>query len=121
MGISNSRNGFGKCDEDRMFRCSCVAGIQFALPLVEKFERCVGVADFVPEIVRNAAVGVDIEKMLTQSLRQEPGCDRKILVMRLGEVRAVFAGPLEVAGLGESRRPRGGGSIRGPLAKGPRF
>ena len=40
---------FGQRDEDGMFRCAVVAGVEFALPLVEQFERGGGVADFVAQ------------------------------------------------------------------------
>jgi hypothetical protein len=62
------------------------------LPLIEEFERCGGVADFVAEIVRDAAVGVYVEEMLAQAAREKPGGDGEIFVVRAGEMSAVGAG-----------------------------
>ena len=104
-------DGLRQGDEDWMFRCAFVAGIEFALPLVEKFEGCGGVADFVAEIVGDTAVGVDIEKMLAQALRKKPAGDREILVVRAGQAGAVFAGFGEC---GRRRRDGVGGGQAGP-------
>jgi len=41
--------------------------------LIEQTQRHRFVADFIGQIVRNAAIGVDVEKMLAQAARQKPG------------------------------------------------
>ena len=51
------------------------------------------IADFVAEIVGDAAVCVNIEKMLPQAAGKEPTGDREIFVMRAGETCAVCRGP----------------------------
>ena len=45
-----------------------VAGVELVLPLIEKREGSSRVADFVAEIVGDAAVGVDVEEMLAEAL-----------------------------------------------------
>ena len=54
-----SLDGVRQRHEYGMLRRTLVTGVEFVLPLIEKFQRCGGVADFVAEIIRNAAVGVD--------------------------------------------------------------
>src|SRR3984957_13257575 len=57
-------HSFSERNEDRMFRRTVVAGIEFGLPLIEKGKRGGGVSDFVTEIVGDAAVRVDVEEVL---------------------------------------------------------
>ena len=84
-----------------------VAGVEFALPLIEEFEGGGGVSDFVAEIVRDAAVGVDVEEMLAQAAGQEPASDGEVLVMRAREAGTVFTRS------GESGCSCGNGVVRG--------
>ncbi len=46
--------------------------------------------DFVAQIIRDSAVGINTVEVLAQALRKEPGCDREIFVMCASEVAAVF-------------------------------
>src|SRR6185437_7064494 len=73
-----------------MTRSSGIAGIQLLFPLVEKFERDSGISDFITQIVRNAAIGINIAKVLPQALWQKPGGDREIFVVRPRQFAAVF-------------------------------
>src|SRR5579872_1333671 len=59
------------------------------LPFVQQRQRLRGVADFIAEIIRNAAIGVDIVEMLMQMLRQKPRHYRKVFVVTLGQALAV--------------------------------
>jgi hypothetical protein len=74
-----------------MFGAAFVAGVEFALPLIEKFERGGCVADFVAEVVGDAAIGVNVEEMLSQVSRKKPAGDGEVFVVRAGEVGAVGA------------------------------
>ena len=58
---------------------------QVLLPGGQQFERTGAIRNFVSEIVRPAAVGVDVVEMLVQFARKEPGHDAKILVVVRGE------------------------------------
>src|SRR5258708_39951705 len=58
-----------------------VAGVQFLLPPIEKFEGALRVRNFVAEIVGPATIGVDIVKMLVQLFREKPGDYIKVFVM----------------------------------------
>ena len=42
---------------------------EFFLPLIKQLQRRGGVADFIPQIVGNAAIGVNIEEVLAQFCR----------------------------------------------------
>src|SRR5260370_23022419 len=65
-----------------MARTSHITGVEFRFPLVEQKERYLAIAGFITEVVGDAAIGIDIEEMLSQPLRQKPSCDRKIFIMR---------------------------------------
>jgi hypothetical protein len=67
-----------------MTRSPSITGVEFGLPLIEEFEGCSGIADFVAEIVRNAAVSVNVEEMLAQVAWQEPRGDREVFVVGAG-------------------------------------
>ena len=92
LGNVEKADGFRERDEDGMLRDAFVAGVEFALPLVEQFERGGGVADFVAQIVGDAAVGVDVEEMLAQAAGKKPAGDGEVFVVGAGEAGAVFAG-----------------------------
>src|SRR5208282_4401925 len=96
-----------------MFRSATVAGVEFGLPLIEQGERGCGIADFVAEIVGDAAVGVDVEKMLAQAAGEKPGGYGEIFVVGAGQVGAVFAGF-------DERGCRGGDRVGGGEAGGGR-
>jgi len=65
-------DGFAKCHEYGMRRPSEVAGVQLALPPIEEFQGARGSRNFVAEIVRPAAIRIDVVKMLVQLFGQEP-------------------------------------------------
>ena len=114
LGDVELADGFRESYEYRMLRSAVVAGVEFALPLIEEFERGGGVSDFVAEIVGDAAVGVDVEEMLAQAAGKEPAGDGEIFVMRAGEAGAVFTGfGREWVRLREWRSARAGGTSRG--------
>ena len=69
-----------------------VAGIELGLPFIEQGEGCGGIADFVTEVVRDAAIGIDVQEILAQGLRKEPCGYGKIFVVGAGELAAVFLG-----------------------------
>ena len=114
LGNVELAHGFSQRHEYWMFRSAFVAGIEFVLPLIEEFERGRGVADFVAQIVGDAAVGVDVEEMLAQAAGKEPTGDGEIFVVGAGQAGAVFAG-LGERGRGgrEWRSWRAGGTSRG--------
>ena len=68
-----------------------VRGVQFLLPAVKQRKRNLRVADLVAQIVGDAAIGINIEEMLMQVLRQKPGGDRKVLVVRGRQPPAISA------------------------------
>jgi len=85
--------------------------------LVEQGEGCGGVADFVAEIVGDAAVGVDVEEILAEVFREEPG--------GYGEIFVVGACKVAAVGLGLFQRRCGlrdgvGGGEAGPAESGGR-
>src|SRR6202035_466105 len=99
-----------------------VTSVELAFPLLKQFEGGSAVADFVAQIVGDAAVGVDIEKMLTKPARKEPACDGKIFVVRSSHARrrpraADFGWPVESFKFSaQSRNPSNTGSVvRVPL------
>src|SRR5437899_10805204 len=83
-------DGFRESNKDRVSRTSGVASMQFPFPFVEQLQRGCGMVDFVAQIIRDSAVGINTAEVLAQALRKEPGCDRKIFVMCASEVAAVF-------------------------------
>jgi hypothetical protein len=99
-------HGFREGYEDGVLRCASVTRIKLTLPLIKEFEGGGGVSDFVAEIVRDAAVGVDVEEMLAQAAGQEPTSDGEIFIMRAREAGTVFTRLNERGG-------RGGDSVFG--------
>ena len=95
FGNGAGADGFGQRDKDRMARAALVAGVQFPAPQIEKRQSRGVVADFVAQIVGDAAVGVDGMKVRPQRLGQEPRGDVEVFVVRLGQVAAVGAGFFE--------------------------
>ncbi len=85
-------DGPGQGYEHGMARAAVVAGIEVGFPFVEEEKRGLGVAGFVSEVVGDAAVGVNVVKMLAQALGKEPSGDGEIFVMGAGEALAVFVG-----------------------------
>ena len=103
-------DSLGQGDENRMARIALVAGVEFGLPFIEQGQGGRGVADFVAQIVGDAAVGVDVEEILAQVFGQKPGGDGKILVVGAGQVAAVFVGFFERgSGCAGSRRRQADG------------
>ena len=64
-----------------------IAGVEFRLPLVEQRERGTRVSDFIAQVVGDAAVGVDVQEILAQFFRQEPGGDGEVFVVRAASGR----------------------------------
>src|SRR5580658_788587 len=93
-----------------MARGSRVAGVEFGFPLIEQRERGGSVGDLVAEIVRDAAVGVDVDKVLAQAARQKPRGDGEIFVVGAGQAGAVLLR------FGQGRRGRGDGVGGGKTA-----
>src|SRR5215469_6124879 len=87
LGNVEVAHGLSQSHEHRMLRSAFIAGVELALPLVEEGKGSDGVPDFVSEIVGNAAIGVNIEEMLTQAVRKEPACHREVFVMSAGQAR----------------------------------
>ena len=77
-------DGFGQGHKNRMARIALVAGIEFGLPFIEQGQSRGGVSYFVAQIVGDAAVGVDVQEILTEVLGKKPGGYRKIFVMGAG-------------------------------------
>src|ERR1019366_9289394 len=92
LGNGELAYGLGQSDEDRMSWSAVVTGVEFALPLIQQFERGGGVADFVAQVVGDAAVGVEVEEMLAEAAGKKPAGDGKILVVGAGQAGAVFSG-----------------------------
>jgi len=69
-----------------------IAVEQFRSPPVQQFQRPGRVAHFVAQVVRPAAVCIDVVKMLVQIFWQQPRDKGKILVMRRGERFAIGLG-----------------------------
>src|SRR5581483_714646 len=84
-------NCFGESHEHGMSGRSFVAGIKLVLPLIKQFEGSCGVADFVPEVVRNPTISVNVVEVLAQTRRQKPGRNREVFVMRASQPCAVFS------------------------------
>src|SRR5215467_202075 len=84
-------DGFGERNEDGMTGSTVVACNQFPFPLIEQPQRERRISDFVTQVVRDAAVRVDVREMLTQALGQEPGDYREILIMSGGQPLAISA------------------------------
>ena len=100
LGNSELPDGFGQRDKNRMRRTlaarlrrlqPAIHGAQFFFPAVKQSQSYLCVADLIAEIVGDAAVGVNIEKMLMQSPGKEPARDRKILVVSPRQSRTVSA------------------------------
>lgn len=66
FGNIEPADGFSQGDQNRMSWHTVVTSVELAFPLLKQFEGGGAVADFVAQIVGDAAVGVDIEKMLTK-------------------------------------------------------
>jgi hypothetical protein len=72
-----------------------VASVEFLAPEVEEGERGFGVADFVSQIIRHAAVGVDRVEVRTEALGEKPGGYVEIFIVGFGEAAAPGAGFFE--------------------------
>ena len=81
-------NGFGESHEDGMADFAVVAGVEFGAPEIEEGEGGLGVADFIPQIIRHAAVSVDGVEVGPKALGQEPGSDVEIFIMGFREAAA---------------------------------
>ena len=64
LGNIELPHGFRQGDEHRMFRSALIAVIQFPLPLIEQNQRGSRIPHFIPEIVGNSAIGINVEEML---------------------------------------------------------
>ena len=88
-------DGLGQGHENRVSRIALIAGVEFGQPLIKQCQGGSGVTDFVAQIVGDAAVSVNVQKILAQVFGQEPGGDRKVFVMRTGELAAELMGLFE--------------------------
>src|ERR1019366_4989711 len=95
LGNGELFHGLCQRDENGMARVAVVAGIEFSLPLIEQGERCSRFSNFVAEVVGDAAIGVDVQEILTEFPGQKPGRHGKVFVMRAGELAAIFSRLLE--------------------------
>ena len=100
LGDFELPDGLGQGDKNGMARIAVVAGLEFGLPLVEQGQGGRRITDFVAEIVGDAAIGVDVEEILTEMFGQKPGGDGEIFVVGAGEVAAVGAGFVQRRGVG---------------------
>ncbi len=92
LGNRAGADGFSQRDKHRMARAAFVAGVQFPGPTDrEAPERGGRVADFVAQIVGDAAVGIDGMKVRPQRLGQKPRGDVEVFVVRLGQLPALGA------------------------------
>src|SRR5579863_9878735 len=73
-----------------MPRTPRVAGIQLGFPLVKQPQRCIGITDFIAQVIRDSAIGIDIEEILPYPLWKKPARNRKILVVRTRQTTAVL-------------------------------
>jgi hypothetical protein len=83
-------HGFGEGNENGMARIAVVTGVKLELPLIEEGEGSGSVADFVAEIVGDAAIRVEVEEMLAEAAGEKPAGDGEIFVVGAGEASAVF-------------------------------
>jgi hypothetical protein len=69
-----------------------IAETQLVFPRIEQFKSTLAVGNFIAQVVRPSAVGVEIVKMLVQSLREQPRDHVEILVVMRGEPARVALG-----------------------------
>ena len=48
------------------------------------------IADFIAQVIRNPAIGIDIEEILPQPLGKKPARNREILVMGAGQTTTIL-------------------------------
>src|SRR6202007_2543399 len=72
---------FAERNENRMGWATVVAIVEFALPPIQQLESTLFLRHFVAEVVRPAAISVDIVKMLMQILGEQPGDYVEIFVV----------------------------------------
>ena len=106
-GDLEAADGVRQRHEDRMSRRTRVASIEFALPLVEQPQRGLGIAHLVSQVIGNSTIGIHIKEVLPQLMRQKPGGNREVLVVRPGQTTAILAG------LSRRGRPLRNGVLRG--------
>jgi hypothetical protein len=107
FGNVANADGFSEGNEDGVTSLAAIAGVEFGSPKVEEGEGGFGVADFVAEVVRDAAISVDGVEVGAKALRKKPGSYVEIFVMGFGEVAAPGAGFLK------GRRYRRDAVVRG--------
>jgi len=80
-------NRLAQGNENRMQRLFAMAPAvaQILFPGAEQLKRTRRIVDFVADIVRPAAVGVDVVEVLVQLARQQPRNDTEILVVVRGQ------------------------------------
>ena len=78
-------------DQDGVRRASSasVEQAQLVLPGVEQLECARGIRHLIAEVVRPAAIGIHVVKMLVQAAREQPRDDIEILVVMRGEDQRV--------------------------------
>ena len=99
-----------QCDKHGMPGGTGVAISQFAPPPVQEFQRSFGSLDFIPQIIRPAAEGIDAVEVLMKLFGKQPGDDGEVFVVDFGELGAV--------GLGLGERDREGRNcLRPPFSQ----
>src|ERR1700691_2955141 len=85
-------NRFVQRDENGVRGYSRVAIAQLQVPVIEQREGFSGIGNFVTQIVRPAAVGIQIVEMLVQPAWEQPGNDVEIFIVMRGEPARVALG-----------------------------
>jgi hypothetical protein len=95
LGNLKFANCFRECNEDRSRRPCIVAVPEVRLEIVEQLEALDRVAGLIGQIIRRAAIGIDVVEMPPEAARDEEIYEMEVLVASLGQPSA------ELAGLGE--------------------
>ncbi len=97
-------NGLPQRDEYGMRRPAGVAIAKLHVPSVEQLQGFRGIGNLVSQIVRPAAVGIEVVEMLPQAFRQQPRHDVEIFVVMRGQPARIALGLLHGA-TGRRRMP----------------
>src|SRR5215472_8813039 len=91
-------DGLSERNKHRMLWRTRITSVQFSFPLVEHLQRLLRVAYLIAQIVGDAAVGIDVIKMLAQTCWEKPRGYRKIFVMGARQALAIALGFFERRG-----------------------
>jgi hypothetical protein len=75
-----------------MRRAARIAGLQLLFPGCEEFEGAEGSGQLVAQVVRPAAIGVQVAKMLSQAAREQPAGHVEIFIVMGGQPAGVTLG-----------------------------